>query len=208
MADSGDTTSLFKSRVNLLNLLNEQGYDVNDYTEFSPNEVHIMNANKQLDMLLTKDNKSKAYIKYHLAKTLRRENINNYVDDLFNLEEVLNKQNDCLIIVIRQELNDPLMNILNDIWNQEGIFITVFNIDRLQFNILEHDYVPKHTILNEDEVNQIKKEYNIVDTNDLPQISRYDPVALAIGMRPDDICKIVRPSKTSITTNYYRKCSQ
>ena len=32
MADSGDTTSLFKSRVNLLYLLNEQGYDVNDYT--------------------------------------------------------------------------------------------------------------------------------------------------------------------------------
>ena len=33
------------------------------------------------------------------------------------------------------------------------------------------------------------------------------PVAQAIGMRPGDMCRITRPSKTSIQTLFYRICS-
>ena len=209
MAQSSDTiSSVFKSRQNLLKLLNEQKYDIKDYEEFSVNEVHIMFNNKQLDMLMSQpqDNK-KIYVKYHLAKTLRRENINDYIDDLYNLEQVLTK-GDTLMIVIKQEPHDPLLAILNQIWEQEGIFIIIYNLERLQYNILEHSYVPKHIILNNEEVEQLKKTFNITNNKELPQISRYDPVALAIGMRPGQICKIIRPSKTAITTDYYRICSQ
>jgi len=209
MAQSSDTiSSVFKSRQNLLKLLYEQSYNIKDYEEFSVNEVHIMYKNNQLDMLMSKpDDKNKVYVKYHLAKTLRRENINDYIDDLYNLEQVLTK-GDTLMIVIKQEPHEPLLAILNQIWEQEGIFIIIYNLERLQFNILEHSYVPKHIILNDEEIATFKKTYNITDNNQLPEISRYDPVALAIGMRPGQICKIVRPSKTAITTNYYRICSQ
>ena len=69
-------------------------------------------------------------------------------------------------------------------------------------------YVPKHTILTDAEVLELKKRYNINNTSELPEISRYDPVAQAIGMRPGQICKITRPSKTAITTEYYRVCCQ
>lgn len=34
------------------------------------------------------------------------------------------------------------------------------------------------------------------------------PVALAIGMRPGDVCKIDRPSKSAIHSTYYRVCVQ
>jgi DNA-directed RNA polymerase subunit H (RpoH/RPB5) len=149
----------------------------------------------------------KVYVKYHLAKTLRRENINDYIDDLYNLEQVLTK-NDTLIIVIKQEPNEPMLNILSQIWEQDGIFIIVYNLERLQFNILEHVYVPNHTILNDEEVKTMKNRYNIINDKELPDISRYDPVAQAIGMRPGQICKISRPSKTAITADYYRICSQ
>ncbi len=209
MAQSSDTiSSVFKSRQNLLKLLYEQSYNIKDYEEFSVNEVHIMYRNNQLDMLMSKpDDKNKVYVKYHLAKTLRRENINDYIDDLYNLEQVLTK-GDTLMIVIKQEPHEPLLAILNQIWEQEGIFIIIYNLERLQFNILEHSYVPKHIILNDEEIATFKKKYNITDNNQLPEISRYDPVAIAIGMRPGQICKIVRPSKTAITTDYYRICSQ
>ena len=209
MAQSSDTiSSVFKSRQNLLILLREQKYDIKDYEEFSVNEVHIMFNNKQLDMLMSQpDDNKKIYVKYHLAKTLRRENINDYIDDLYNLEQVLTK-GDTLMIVIKQEPHDPLLAILNQIWEQEGIFIIIYNLEKLQYNILEHSYVPKHTILNNEEVDKLKKTYNITNNKELPQISRYDPVALAIGMRPGQICKIIRPSKTAITTDYYRICSQ
>ena len=170
-----------------------------------------MYNNKQLDMLLSSEEtetvKKKVYVKYHLAKTLPRQNINDYIDDLYNLEQVLSK-GDTLIIVIKQEPNEPLLNILRQIWEQDGIFIIVYNLERLQFNILEHSYVPKHIIMTESEIVEMKKKYNITDDIEIPEISRFDPVATAIGMRPGDICRIVRPSKTAITTNYYRLCSQ
>tara|TARA_R110002020_G_C16001815_1_gene750325 strand:- start:26 stop:655 length:630 start_codon:yes stop_codon:yes gene_type:complete len=209
MAQSSDTiSSVFKSRQNLLILLNEQKYDIKDYEEFSVNEVHIMFNNKQLDMLMSQPNDNKKiYVKYHLAKTLRRENINDYIDDLYNLEQVLTK-GDTLMIVIKQEPHEPLLAILNQIWEQEGIFIIIYNLEKLQYNILQHSYVPKHIILNNEEVDKLKKTYNITNDKELPQISRYDPMALAIGMRPGQICKIIRPSKTAITTDYYRICSQ
>ena len=55
------------------------------------------------------------------------------------------------------------------------------------------------------EVEEVKKRYNIKE-NMFPEISRFDPVALAIGIRPGEICKIDRPSKTAIKSIYYRIC--
>ena len=213
--DNSTSTSSFynivyKSRITILELLAKQGYNVEDYHGFSTGELHSMINNKQLDMLLSNKSASsnqKVYVKYHLAKTLRRENINDYIDDLYNLEQVLTK-GDTLVLIIRQELNDPIMNILNQVWEQEGIFIIAFSLDRLQFNILDHEYVPKHTLLTDDEMESVKQKYGIKDNSELPDISRYDPVAQAIGMKPGQMCKILRPSKTAITTDYYRICSQ
>ena len=148
----------------------------------------------------------KVYIKYHLAKTLRHNNIYDYIDDLFNLEEILTKKDD-LVIIIRDEPNDSINKILNNIWKQDGIFITVFNIKRLQFNILKHTLVPPHTVLSKEDEEKVKARYNITADSQVPDISRFSPVAQAIGLRPGEMCKIIRPSRTAITTDFYRICS-
>lgn len=206
---SGTISTLFKSRNTLLDLLEKQGFDISDYTDYGVNEIQTMYTNNQLDMLLssTKDVRpaKKVYVKYHLAKTLRRENINNIIDDLFNLEQVLQKS-DMLIIVMKQEVNDTLIHILNEIWEKEQIFIVIHTLDRLQFNILEHQYVPEHIVLSDVEKEAVEKKYNITDSKQMPSISRYDPVSLAIGLRPGQVCKIIRPSKTSVNSIYYRYC--
>ena len=49
---SGTITSIYKSRTNLLALLKAQGYDVSQYDNFGMNEVHAMNTNKQLDIMV------------------------------------------------------------------------------------------------------------------------------------------------------------
>jgi DNA-directed RNA polymerase subunit H (RpoH/RPB5) len=213
---SGMITMIHKSRKTILALLDQQGFDTTEYNNFGVNEIHAMYTNKdvpkQLDMMMMANQgtiKSKSvYVKYHLGKTLRVENIQDYVDDLFNIEQILKKESDMLVIVIKQDMNQTLMNILNEFWDRNGIFIVLFSLDRLQFNILEHQYVPKHVILNEDERKELFKRYNITDVKNLPDISRFDPVAQAIGMRPGDICKIERPSKTAVISNYYRYCTQ
>ena len=207
MAQSTHIVEVFKSRNTILSLLEKQGYNVTNYQGSSINEVHSMYQTKQMDMLVTnEENNKKAYIKYHLNKNLRHNNIYDYIEDLYNLEQILTKQDD-LIIVIKDEPNEPLLKILSNIWEQDGIFITVFNITRLQFNILEHTLVPPHRKLLLEEANDIKKKYNITDDSQIPDISRFSPVAQAIGLRPGDLCEIIRPSRTSITSKFYRICS-
>ena len=83
----------------------------------------------------------------------------------------------------------------------------MYNIKRLQFNILDHELVPKHRVMSEKEALEIKKKYNIQDDSQLPDISRFSPVSLAIGLRPGDLCEIMRPSKTAIMAPFYRICS-
>ena len=205
-------STVYTSRNIILDLMGKQGYNIEDYGNFSVNEVNSMKQNNQLDMLLEKKEenpvtkrKNKIYIRYYLGKTIRPSNLQEMIDDLFNLEEIL-KKDDTLFIIIKDEINETLTNELKHIWESDGIFIVIENIKRLQFNILDHELVPEHTIVPESEVVNIMKKYNITDKIQFPDISRFDPVARAIGLRPGQLCHIVRPSKTAIKADYYRIC--
>ena len=205
-------STVYTSRNTILDLMGKQGYNIEDYANFSVSEVNSMKQNNQLDMLLEKKEenpvtkrKNKIYIRYYLGKTIRPANLQEMIDDLFNLEEIL-KKDDTLFIIIKDEINETLTNELKHIWESDGIFIVVENIKRLQFNILNHELVPEHTIVPESEVVNIMKKYNITDKIQFPDISRFDPVARAIGLRPGQLCHIVRPSKTAIKADYYRIC--
>lgn len=202
-------SSVYKSRKIILELMLKQGYSIDDYSNFGINEVNSMFQNKQLDMLLEKKvneiTTKKIYICYFLAKTLRPQNVQEMIDDLFNLEETLSK-NDILMIIIKDDINETLTNLLKHIWEQDEFLIIIQSIKKLQFNILEHSLVPEHRVLNNDEVDVIKRKYNIIDNSQFPEISRFDPVAQVIGIRPGEVCEIIRPSKTAIKGYYYRIC--
>tara|TARA_B100001996_G_scaffold361119_1_gene327623 strand:- start:803 stop:1423 length:621 start_codon:yes stop_codon:yes gene_type:complete len=201
---SSEIQQIFKSRNILLDLLAKQGYDVSSYTGSGINEVNSMYQNKQMDMLLEKKDK-KVYIKYHLNKTLKLGNINDYIEDLIHLDNILEKKDD-IIIIIKDEPNESLINVLNNLWLHEQVFVNVINIKRLQFNILNHTLVPNHRVLNEKETTDFKQKYNITDDSQIPDISRFSPVSQVIGLRPGQICEITRHSKTAINTLFYRIC--
>jgi DNA-directed RNA polymerase subunit H (RpoH/RPB5) len=172
-----------------------------------------MKQNNQLDMLLetinenvTPENpKKKIYIRYYLSGKLAGKNIQELIDDLFILTETL-KKSDTLFIIIKDEPNETLINELKHIWESEGIFIVIECIKRLQFNILKHTLVPEHRVMLNTEVKDVMRKYNITSMGEFPDISRFDPVARVIGLRPGQVCHIIRPSKTAIETNYYRVC--
>jgi len=205
-------SSVYKARRTILELMDKQGYNVDDYFNFSINEVNSMKQNNQLDMLLEKKEenpntkrKNKIYIRFYLTKMIRPANIQEMIDDLFNLEEILTKD-DTLFIVSKDEMNETIISELKHIWEKDGIFIVIENIKRLQYNILNHSLVPQHSIISDKQVDEVMKKYNIKNKIEFPDISRFDPVARVIGMRPGNVCKIIRPSKTAITTEYYRVC--
>ena len=206
MSDHKKILEIYKSRNNLLDMLESLDYNVNDYKGFSISELDTIFTNKQLDMLLTNiSNNKKIYIKYYIDKSLRPQNLHEMIEDLFTIEEILEKQ-DTLMVVIKDEPNETIQKLLSEIFINDSHFVTVINIHRLQFNILNHSMVPKHKILLEEEKDLVIKKFNIVDDN-IPEISRFDPVAQVIGIRPGEYCEITRPSKTSITSQFYRICS-
>ena len=199
-----DIVSIYNSRINIAAMLEYQGYDISDYEGITITEVHTMNNNDQLDMLFTNTNtNSKTYVKYLVRKSnIRKNDIYEIKNDLFEYENILDSKIDSLIIIAK-EINTTLYDIIKDIYSLEGTYINIFNLSQLQFNILEHNYVPKHRIVDKE---QIKKKYNIVDDSNFPEISRFDPAAMAIGLKPGEICEILRNSKTAVIGIYYRYC--
>lgn len=197
-------SAVYKSRRTVLDLIKAQGFNISDYDNFGISEVNSMEQNNQLDMLL--DNGiNKTYIRYFLNKKISVTNINDMIEDLYVVSETLKKE-DTLFIIVREDLNDTATTELVHIWETEGIYIVIENIKRLQFNILEHSLVPKHRVMKEEEVQEKIKKYNLTSRTQFPEISRFDPVAKAICLRPGQVCHILRPSKTAITTDYFRLC--
>ena len=198
---------LFKSRKTVIDLLRTQGFNVSDYEDFNINEIDAMYSKKQLDLKFTnQETKKNVYVKYFLdTKQIKPNTLDNIIEDLYEIENIL-KKDDTLVIIIDDEPNDTIINKIKFLYDKDGIFVVIHNIQRLQFNILNHNLVPSMKILNDDEVDSLKKKYNIQTLSQLPEISRFDPQALAMCLRPGEICELTRNSVTALETNYYRVC--
>jgi DNA-directed RNA polymerase subunit H len=198
-------SEVYKSRRNVLDIMEKQNYNVSEYNNFSINEVNSMFNNDQMDMILENENERKIYIRYNLGSKINESVILNFVEDLIYLSETL-KKTDTLFIITKEELNDPLSNVLKQIWEKEKVHIVIESIARLQYNILNHNLVPNHRIMNDNEVSAMMEKYNILSLEQLPEINRFDPVAKLIGIKPKEVCEIKRPSKSAIESYYYRVC--
>ena len=195
---------VYNSRKNLLEILESRGFNTSSYNNFSISEIGILTEQDQLDMLLEDSNNKKIYVKYYINKLIKPANIYNMIEDLFYLENILTKKDD-LMIIVKDEPNETLVQTVKDIWMQDSIYTSTINIKRLQFNILNHVLVPKHSILSKPEEMEFKRKFNILDNN-IPDISYFSPVSLVLGIRPNDIVKIERKSRTAIKADFYRIC--
>jgi DNA-directed RNA polymerase subunit H (RpoH/RPB5) len=162
-------------------------------------------------MLLThKEKQTKVYIKYYFTlkqttKQIKKEVLDNVIEDLFSIDEILTKK-DTLMIIIDDEPNDTIVTRMRYLFDHDGIFVVIHNINRLQFNILDHTMVPYMRILDDSEEEKFMKEQQIRDKSQLPEISRFDPQALVYAVRPGNICLFERSSITAMKTDYYRVC--
>ena len=204
---TGDSLSakLYRSRKVLIEQLKYLKYDVSSFTDFSINDIYILNENKQLSFMVQKENGQKKYFHYHISKALRPAHIIDIIEELYQAEEVLTKDDE-LCIIIKENVNSTVTGALIDILLEENIFITVRGIHTMQTNILNNTLVPRHEVLSSEEKQEIMKKYNIKDNNSIPEIGRFDPVSIVIGLRPEQVCKITRPNKTSVESLYYRIC--
>ena len=66
----------------------------------------------------------------------------------------------------------------------------------MKVDILQHDLVPEHTILSEEEAQKVFEEQD-VRPDQVPKILPDDPVVKAIDAKVGDLIKITRKSMTS-----------
>ncbi|MDY7083258.1 MAG: DNA-directed RNA polymerase subunit RpoH/Rpb5 C-terminal domain-containing protein, partial [Halobacteria archaeon] len=59
------------------------------------------------------------------------------------------------------------------------------------FDVTEHEMVPDHVVLDDDEVEELTERYDIRPT-DLPKISEKDAAARQVDASPGDVLKVVR----------------
>jgi len=69
-------------------------------------------------------------------------------------------------------------------------------------DVSQHELVPEHTVLSDDEVDDVLEEYGIEPT-DLPKIKRKDP-ALPDDAEEGDVIEIERDSRTTENAIVYR----
>ena len=74
---------------------------------------------------------------------------------------------------------------------------------KIVFDLMNHDLVPLHQIITENEKNDLLKKYKI-EPNQLPKILDTDPICISIGAKPGQILKIIRKSHTADESFSYR----
>ena len=203
----------YKSREILLELLKRRDFVTEDYEGFDKNEIDTMTRNNTLDMLMTTSPENtplkKVYVKYlRVDESVSEALVNHMITDLYENSQVLSPQ-DMLVIVSNDEPNDKLQLYLTNLYEntKRSLFVTVLNIRRLQFNVLKHELQPREIhILTAAEKADLFVKLNIRSNRDLPEISRFDPLALALFLRPGEVCRFVRDSPVAITAEYYRVC--
>jgi DNA-directed RNA polymerase subunit H (RpoH/RPB5) len=202
---------VYISRNILIDYLKNMGYDCGGFENFSIEDIESMKKYNQLDFKVSNVNTSEnCYILYKLDESfkqnvVKRNNIEQYIHEIYE-EKILIENNDTLVIVTTEYTNESIHKVLKNIWENQKKFIVILTLANLQINLLKHTFVPKHTKLVDEEKVALYKKYNISDDSQLPQISRFDPVAKSIFLRPGQVCKITRYDKISLMNDYYRIC--
>jgi DNA-directed RNA polymerase subunit H (RpoH/RPB5) len=112
-----------------------------------------------------------------------------------------------IIIVSPSRPSESVMKVLighNAV--RENVYVQIFDIRSLGFNISKHRKVPQHRIVRENEKPDIIKNYNLKFIEQIPKIFSQDAMAKFIGARPGDVVEVLGLCETSADNLRYRYC--
>ena len=205
-----------EARQNLIAMMKMNNYHTTPFEHVGIYEINARFEANDLDMLFERDDEvgdgnnattvNKILVRFCVKEKLNVKMIEEIREDVFLLDPKI-AVTDVLMLVTMKDPNDTMKSHLRHIWNKDATMVSVISLSRLQFNILAHQLVPRHFIIGRKRLQEeCFDKFNVRGINELPDISRFDPVAIAIGIVPGEVCLIERPSKTAITSVYFRKC--
>lgn len=98
------------------------------------------------------------------------------------------------IIVVQQGMSPSAKQALVDM--APKYMLEYFLETELLINITEHELVPQHVLMTEDEKRELLARYKLKE-HQLPRIQQNDPVARYFGLKRGQVVKIIRSSETA-----------
>lgn len=217
---------VFNSRIHLLEMLEDRGFDISDLKNYTEEEIKIM-LNEQnigkfektpekgpLDIILEKHsgtlNAEKIYVKYLLEDRFKgTASLSNQINEIF--DTILSSKDTLIIlnisrVIMKIGVKDKVdEEYVNHFYITKNYFVQIFGLENFLFNVSRHQLVPKHRILSKTEIQTLLTNFNCSIKN-LPTIKRDDPQAKYIGLRPKQVCEIIVNNVTSGITKKYRVC--
>lgn len=212
---------LMRSRCVILEMLNMRGYDTTPYNDVQSSWCKSGENPKPI-LLHNNDNESEIQVHYDILKKTQHKKLFNSEDGIIDLiiknRDPLHVQKDLTILIILRDKTTPtVINAINKAMAKYKVFIQVFTLRSLMYNITKHQLVPKHERFDkkrshellhgkDDSGKGLLENLHIDCPTKLPHILSSDPVAMFIGLRDGEICKITRPSQSAGIHVVYRYC--
>ena len=218
---SNTLNEIYNSRRTLLKYLKKQKYNTEHLENFTISEISAMEqaSNQQNTPALINqlnfevktnepDKNTGDYhicsVVYYINKTMKKTVLQELIDEYYEYDDKDKVRHS--LIIVASSINDTNMNIVREMWEKYNQYCVLYDLSSLQYNVIEHEFVPKHVKLNKEQKENIKMKYNITSDSQFPEISMFDPVAKAILLRPGDLCEITRHEKISYKSVFYRIC--
>lgn len=208
---------LYRSRITLLDHLDQEGYDTTPFRKFSPKEIMEMvkagpanGAPPALWMELKRKEGSQAshencFVVYTIGKI--KQKLSAFTGKIVEPEEgEFNPETTELIIVTLEPISANFHALAFQLFVNKKVKVRYFQAAAIVNNPLKHFLVPKHErVPAADEEALLKGMY--AKKTQLPIIRFHeDPIARMIGLMPGDVVKITRPSVTAGECIGYRVC--
>ncbi len=181
-----DIKNTFQVYKTLTEILSDRGYILSheiDYDEFiimyEENNYDLTDDNKKINVTFFKD-----------IKTFGKKDLETIVQ---GIKEDFNNNNIKIIIILKDKYN---ITIEKELTNALYKNVEIFLFKNLTFNITNHEDVPKHIPLTEEEAKEVLNIYKCTNMQ-IPKILYTDPMARYYGLKPGQMFKIIRTSPSA-----------
>lgn len=214
---------IYRSRGNILDMLECRNYNTKSYRNYSydilasfydkheQGKFGVLEQLSPLDIeVSSKVNNSKIVIKYRLDEKFKNTASLKKLVSLIYEEQQLTADDTLIILVVNAILPKP-NNYENTVFSFseefriQNKFVQVYGLENHLINISKHVFVPKHTILNDDEIKDVCDKYNIVKLN-FHKILSQDPMAKFLGLRVGQVVKVNSSNPIVGYTPSYKIC--
>ncbi len=178
---------LYKVRQTVLEMISDRGYAIpGDMLQVSFEQFSVQYDAKSIDLYIQDETKEKPYYVYfHTDASFGKNDMKNVVQKITNQYQ---NENMGIIILLKDKESTSIQKE-----KSKAIYKNVefFEQKKMTFNITKHVFVPKHVIMTPEEEAEVVEKYETPKSK-FPKISVSDPVAKYYGMKPDQMCRIIR----------------